>query len=179
MYISNGSPKPFFIRNQPVSDLPGFPGQIVPSVMSQPEFSRLFVILHEQDAILFQAIQDEMDVIAHQAEADYDNGVVLSKPTQTQGDAVHTRNEFFDRSEQDVLLQPLRGEMIIMLAFHNSRFFKIKQNCATEEILSPHLYVFICREMFYYQQTLVTSPGRRGDYGRPLVIWPRVARSSL
>ena len=108
-----------------------------------------------------------MDVIVHQAEADYDNGVVLSKPAQTQGDAVHTRNEFFDRSEQDVLLQPLRGEMIIMLAFHNSRFSKLNRTAPRKKYFR-HIYMFLYVERcFIINKRLSPRPEGEGITGDP------------
>ena len=63
-----------------------------------------------------------MDMIVHQTKTNNNNGVIRSEPAETKCNAVHSRDELLNRSEEDIILQPFCREVIEMLGFHNFRF---------------------------------------------------------
>ena len=88
MDIGNGGPEPLLVRNQPMTDVPVFPGMIVFSVMAKPELRHMLVIIHEQDAVFLSSVQDKVHVVVHQTETDDLDRVVDSEPDQAERDAV-------------------------------------------------------------------------------------------
>ena len=122
MNVRNGSPKPFFIFDQPVTDSPVFARNVFVAVIAQPAFRGVFVSLHKEVAILFRPIKDKMDVVVHQAEADDLDRVVQTEAAKAEGYPVDPGDEFKSGGKEDIILQAFRGVMIVMRLFHNLQF---------------------------------------------------------
>lgn len=98
-------------------------------MMPEPEFCSLFVALHKQQAILFNAIQNKMDMIVHQTEANDLDRMIRSQPNHTKCDTVYSSNKLSRRVKQNVVLQTFSGAVVEMRVFHKIEVFvgKIKK----------------------------------------------------
>lgn len=71
MHIDNLFFKIIIVFNGPRIILPILSGISLFSVTDQPHFSQSPVVSHELQAVFFSAIQNEMNVIIHQAKGNY------------------------------------------------------------------------------------------------------------
>jgi len=85
----------------------------------------MLVILHEQVAILFHTIQNEVNVIVHQTEANDLDRMFKTGFAETNSNPIDPGNELYGGAEEEIVLQPLGSEMIIMRLIH-SFFLKDK-----------------------------------------------------
>ena len=122
MNVCNRRFQPVLVFNHPVTYSPVFARAVPIPMIPEPAFSGIFVSCHEQIAILLGPVKDEVDMIVHQAEADDLNRVIQTKVAETEGDPVDPGDKLDGRREQNVILQPFGGIVIIMRFFHIVQF---------------------------------------------------------
>ena len=81
-----------------------------------------------------------MDMVVHQTEADYLYLMVQSQAAEAEGNPVDTGNEFFRRSEKDIVFEAFGGAVIEMKCFHVYKFF-VKVGKKNELYLSHNISV--------------------------------------
>ena len=91
------------VPDGPMADFPGLPRGILFSMVSQPEFRGQFISLHKQDTVLFETVQDKMDVVVHQAETNDLNRMIRAQSYQAQSNSVDSGYELGGRAEEHIV----------------------------------------------------------------------------